>query len=147
MQCLGGCISETDSSYIYLSCHTALTTTNIEKPVVLYHIKEGKVKDGANVLKALNENWNMCVYVCICCHQLLFHKTVRNFLIDEYDNTNEVVQKCLSHQYKSKQNAIQYVMVYLDEHQMKHLIIMDVPLTLDITTWRMNSFAYVVETA
>ena len=36
-------------------------------------------------------------------------------------------------------------MVYLDEHQMKHLIIMDVPLTLDITTWRMNSFAYVVE--
>ena len=40
-----------------------------------------------------------------------------------------------------------YVMVYLHEHHMKHLIIMDVPLTLDITTWRMNSFAYIVETA
>ena len=34
------------------------------------------------------------------------------------------------------QNKMQfkYVMVYLDEHQMKHLIIMDVPLSLDITT-------------
>ena len=40
-----------------------------------------------------------------------------------------------------------YVMVYLDEHQIKHLIIMDVPLSLDITTLRMNSFAYIVETA
>ena len=39
-----------------------------------------------------------------------------------------------------------YVMVYLDEHQMKHLIIMDATLTLDITTLRMNSFAYIVET-
>ena len=45
--------------------------------------------------------------MCTCYHQLLFCKTVRNFLIDEYDNTNEVVQKCLSHRYKSKQNAIQ----------------------------------------
>ena len=45
------------------------------------------------------------------------------------------------------QNKMQfkYVMVYLDEHQMKHLIIIDVPLTLDISTWRMNSFAYIVE--
>ena len=47
------------------------------------------------------------------------------------------------------QNKMQfkYVTVYLDKHQMKHQIIMDVPLTLDITTWRMNSFAYIVETA
>ena len=104
LQCLGECISETDSSCICLSCHTALTTTNIENPVVLYHIKEGKIRDGANFLKALNEKLE---YVCTCCHQLLFCKTVRNFLIDEYDNTNEVVQNCLSHQYKSKQNAIQ----------------------------------------
>ena len=40
-----------------------------------------------------------------------------------------------------------YIIAYLDEHQMKHLIIMDVLLTLDITTWRMNSFANTVETA
>ena len=94
LQCLGGCISETDSSYICLSCHTALTTTNIENPVVPYHIKEAKVRNGANFLKALNEKLE---YVCTHCHRLLFHKTVRKFLIDEYDNTNEVVQKCLSH--------------------------------------------------
>ena len=45
------------------------------------------------------------------------------------------------------QNKMQFksLMVYLDEHQMKHLIIMDVPLSLDITTWRMNSFEYIVE--
>ena len=84
---------------ICLSCHTALTTTNNEKPVVQYHIKEGKVRDGANFLKALNEKLE---YVCSFCHRLLFCKTFRNFLIDEYDNTNEVVQKCLSHRYKSK---------------------------------------------
>ena len=49
----------------------------------------------------------------------------------------------------TNQNKMQfkYVMVYLDEHQMKHLIIMDVQLTLDITTWRMNSFTFLVETA
>ena len=39
------------------------------------------------------------------------------------------------------------VMVYLDEHKIKHLMVMDVQVTLDITTWRMNSFAYFVETA
>ena len=39
------------------------------------------------------------------------------------------------------------VMVYLDKYKMKHLLTMDVPVTLDITTWRMNSFAYIVETA
>ena len=39
------------------------------------------------------------------------------------------------------------VMVYLDEHKMKHLITMNVQVTLDITAWRMNSFAYIVETA
>ena len=95
-------------------------------------------------MKALNEKPE---YVCTCCHRLLFCKTVRKFLIDEYGNTNEVVQKCLPHQYKSKQNAIQICNGKLDKHQMKHLIIMDVPVTLDITTWRMNSFAYIVETA
>ena len=77
LQCLGWCISETDSSYICLSCHTALTRTNIEKSVVPYHIKEGKVRDGEKP-----------EYVCTCCHQLLFCKTVRNFLIDIYNNTN-----------------------------------------------------------
>ena len=55
LQCLDECISETDSSYICLSCHTALTTTNIENPIVPYHIKEGKIRDGANFLNALNE--------------------------------------------------------------------------------------------
>ena len=47
LQCPGECISETDSSYICLSCHTALTTTNIENPIFPYHVKEGKIKDGA----------------------------------------------------------------------------------------------------
>ena len=65
LQCLGGCIYETDISNICLSCHTALTTTNIDNPVVPYHIKEGKVRDGANFLKALNEKLE---YVCTCCH-------------------------------------------------------------------------------
>ena len=49
------------------------------------------------------ENQNMCVHVAT---DYYFAK-LRNFLIDEYDNTNEVVQNCLSHRYKSKQNAIQ----------------------------------------
>ena len=65
LQCLGGCIYETDISYICLSCHTALTTTNIDNPVVPYHIKEGKVRDGANFLKALNEKPEC---VCTCCY-------------------------------------------------------------------------------
>ena len=64
LQCLGECISETDSSYICLSCHTALTT-NIENPIVLYYIKEGKIRDGANFLKALNEKPE---YMCACRH-------------------------------------------------------------------------------
>ena len=49
------------------------------------------------------KNWNMCVHVAT---KYNFAKLLI-FLIDEYDNTNEIVQKCLSHQYKWKQNAIQ----------------------------------------
>ena len=92
--CLRDCTYETGSAYISLSCHTTLTKTNIANPIVPYHVKEGKVRDGANFLKALNEKPE---YVCTCCHQLLFHKTVRNFLINEYDYTNEIVQKSLAH--------------------------------------------------
>ena len=94
-QCLGDCVYETGSAYICLSCHITLTKTNIANSIVPYHVMEGKVKDGANFLKALNEKPE---YVCTCCHRLLFRKTVRNFLINEYDYTNETVQKCLAHQ-------------------------------------------------
>ena len=102
-------------------------------------MKEGKVKDGTNFLKAQNEKPE---YVCTCCHWLLFHKTVRNFLIDEYDYTNETVQKCLAHQYTSEQN----VPVHLAEQKMKHQKLTNVQKTLDIQMWKMNSFVYIVET-
>ena len=103
LQCFGDCIYETRSAYICLSCHTTLTKTNIANPIVPYHVKEGKVRDGTNFLKALNEKPE---YMCTCCHQLLFHKTVRNFLINEYNSTNEIVQKSLAYQYTSEQNVI-----------------------------------------
>ena len=73
--------------------HTTLTETNIANPIVPYHVKEGKQRDGANFLKALNEKPE---YMSTCCHRLLFRKTVRNFLINEYDYTNEIVQKSLA---------------------------------------------------
>ena len=94
---------ETGNAYICLSCHTTLTQTNIGNPIVPYYVMEGKLRDGANFLKALNEKPE---YVCTCCHQLLFHKTVRNVLINEYDYTNEIVQKSLAHRYTSEQNVI-----------------------------------------
>ena len=43
----------------------------------------------------------------MCVHVATNYYFTKKFLIDEYDTTNEVVQKCLSHRYKSKQNAIQ----------------------------------------
>ena len=75
-QFLGNCIYETGSAYICLSCHTTLTKTNIANPIVPYHVKEGKVRDGTSFLKVLNEKPE---YVCTCCHRLLFRKTVRKF--------------------------------------------------------------------
>ena len=99
LQCPRDCIYETGSAYTCLSCQTTLTKTNIANPIVPYHVKEGKVRDGANFLKALNEKPE---YMCTCCHWLLFRKTVGIFLINEYDYTNEIVQKRLAHRYTSE---------------------------------------------
>ena len=44
----------------------------------------------AKFLKALQEKLQ---YVCTCCHHLLFLKTVVPFHLQEYDMTNDIVQK------------------------------------------------------
>ena len=54
---------------------------------------------GANFLKALNQRPE---YVCTCCHCMLFHKTVQQFHMEDYDISNETVKEYLSHQYVMK---------------------------------------------
>ena len=38
----------------------------------------------------------------ICCHHMLFHKTVQQFDMEDYDISNETVKECSSHQYVMK---------------------------------------------
>ena len=65
-----------------------------ENPVVPYYAKYPNAVTGANFLKALNQRLE---YVCTCCHCMLFHKTVQQFHMKDYDISNETVKECLSH--------------------------------------------------
>ena len=40
--------------------------------------------------------------MCTCCHHMLFHKTVQQFHMEDYDTSNETVKECLSHRYVMK---------------------------------------------
>ena len=73
-----------------------LKETSNENPVLPYFEKYPNAVVGANFLKALNQRPE---YVCAYCHHMLFHKTVQQFNITDYDMSNERVKECLSHQY------------------------------------------------
>ena len=91
--------------YICLQCHNKLIGTTNENPIMPFHTKNTLMKAGANFLKSLDERPE---HVCTCCHWMLFQKTVRLFKTSQYDQTNEVVQKCLSHHFilKVKQKSV-----------------------------------------
>ena len=88
-----------DEQYICALCDKRLKETSNENPVLPYYAKYPYEVAGANFLKALNQRSE---YVCICCHHMLFHKTVQQFNIKDYDMSNETVKECLSHQYVMK---------------------------------------------
>ena len=83
-----------EDQYISMSCEKGLKQTSDENPVLPYHAKYSNAVTGANFLKSLNETPE---YVCICCHSMLFHKTVQQFHMKDYDMSNERVKECLSH--------------------------------------------------
>ena len=59
-----------------------------------YYGRYPNVKAGTNFLKSLQE---IPQFVCTCCHDILFHKTVKPFKIGEYDMNNDIVQNaCLT---------------------------------------------------
>ena len=82
--------------YICASCDKRLKETTNETPVLPYYGKYPNEVTGANFLKALNQRPE---YVCICCHHMLFYKTVQLFHTTDYDMSDEIVKACLSHQY------------------------------------------------
>ena len=71
----------------------------MKNPVLPYYGKYPKAVVGANFLKALNQRPE---YVCTCCHHMLFHKTVQQFHMKDYDMSNETLKECLSHWYVMK---------------------------------------------
>ena len=71
------------------------------KPSLPYYAKYPNAVTGANFLKALNQRPE---YVYTCCHHMLFHKTVQQFHMEDYDISNETVKECLSHWYVMKQH-------------------------------------------
>ena len=59
-----------------------------------YYGRYPNVKAGTKFLKSHQE---MPKFVCICCHHILFHKTVKPLMIGEYDMNNDIVQNvCLT---------------------------------------------------
>ena len=88
-----------EEQYICTSSDKGLKQTRDENPVLPYHGKYANAVTGANFLKALNQRPE---YVCTCCHHMLFHKTVQQFHMKDYDMSNETVKECLSHQYVMK---------------------------------------------
>ena len=83
-----------DEQYICSSCDKILKVTSYENPAVPHDAKYPNAVTGANFLKALNQRPE---YVCTCCHCTLFHKTVQQFHMKDYDISNETVKECLSH--------------------------------------------------
>ena len=99
-QCLGHASnSAPKEQYICALCDKRLKETSNENPVVPYYAKYPNAVTGVNFLKALNQRPE---YVYTCCHHMLFHKTVQQLNIKDYDMSNETVQKCLSDQYVIK---------------------------------------------
>ena len=82
------------SKYICALCDKRLKETSKENPELPYYAKYPKTVAGANFLNALNERPE---YVCIWCHHMLFHKTVQQFHIKDYDMSSETVKEYLSH--------------------------------------------------
>ena len=85
--------------YICALCDKRLKETSNENPALPYYVNHPKTVAGANFLKALNQR---AEYVCTCCHHMLFHKTVQQFNIKDYDMSNETVKEFLSHRYVMK---------------------------------------------
>ena len=83
-----------EEQYTCASCDKRLKETSDENPLLPYYAKYPNAVMGANFLKALNQRLE---YVCTCCHHMLFHKTLQQFHIKEYDMSNETVKECLSH--------------------------------------------------
>ena len=83
-----------EEQYICTSCEKALKQTSDKNPVLPYHAKNANAVTGVIFLKALNQRRE---YVCTYCHCMLFHKTVQQFHMIDYDMTNETVKECLSH--------------------------------------------------
>ena len=98
-QCLPDVSGKQDDKFICCSCHKKLQETNDENALVPYHVKNKCVTAAANFLKTLQEKPE---YVCTCCHQMLFCKTVQSFNITDYNMKNNIVRKCLSFQYRMK---------------------------------------------
>ena len=78
-----------EEQYICPSYDKRLKETSDENPVVPYYAKYPNAVTGANFLKALNQRPE---YVCTCCHGMLFHKTVQQFDMEDYDIGNETVK-------------------------------------------------------
>ena len=88
-----------EEQYICTSCDKGLKETRDENPVLPYHAKYSNAVTGANFLKALNQRPE---YVYTCCHHMLFHKSVQQFHMKDYDMSNETVKECLSLRYVMK---------------------------------------------
>ena len=94
-QCLGDVSnSAQEEQYICALYDKRLKERSNENPVLPYYEQYPNAVAGANFLKALNQRPE---YVCTCCHHMLFHKTVQQLNIKEYDMSNEAVKECLSH--------------------------------------------------
>ena len=94
-QCLGHVSNSAhEEQYIWSLCDKRLKETSNENPVLPYYAKYPKAVAEVHFLKALNQRPE---YVCTCCHCMLFHKTVQQFHIKDYDMSNETVKECLSH--------------------------------------------------
>ena len=91
-QCLGHVSNSAhEEQYICPLCDNRLKETSNENLVVSYAKYPNEVA-GANFLKALNQRPE---YVCACCHCMLFHKTVQQFNIKDYDMSNDTIKECL----------------------------------------------------
>ena len=88
------CHGITDESTICNKCHTSLVNSSDESPVIPRNLMTTKLRCASSFLHCLAE---MPSFVCTCCHRLLFRKTVRPFLLSDYNQENAVVQACLSH--------------------------------------------------
>ena len=57
-----------EEQYMCTSCDKALKQTSDENPVLPYHAKYANAVTGANFLKTLNKELNMCAHAAIICY-------------------------------------------------------------------------------